>query len=276
VDVLDDEERTVVLRHLPAGGWSAGVRPQRAAGLASVTIEIPLGDTNRSELTLLADLADTYGDGSLVLSRDQDVVLRNVAVEDVAKIRDRLAPRGLRLLGEGRTAAIRSCVGASVCAVGITEAPDVGRLLLASSGLRRNSTLRVHVSGCPNSCAQHQAGDIGLAGSKVRVGGGTRLGYHLFLGADLERGKVGEVVGRVAADDVPAAVDAVVGLWEALRRPGETLSSTVHRAGVDAFAANLEAVMAERWATGPEPAAERGVDPPARRGAPAGTAASAA
>ena len=253
VELLDADDHAAILAHLPVGGWSAGVRPQRTPGLASVTVEIPLGDTNRSELTLLADLADSYGDGTLILGRDQDIVLRNVAVENVDAIRRAIAPRGLSFAGEGRTAAVRACTGSSVCAVGISEAPDAGRLLLASPALRRNSSLRVHVSGCPNSCAQHQAGDIGLAGAKVRLGGGTRLGYHLFLGADLESGAVGEVVGRVAADDVPAAVDAVVGLWEAMRRDGETLSATVHRIGHGGFAAHLEAVMADRWASGPEP-----------------------
>ena len=34
-----------------------------------------------------------------------------------------------------------------------------------NAALARSSGLRVFVSGCPNSCAQHQAGDIGLAGS---------------------------------------------------------------------------------------------------------------
>lgn len=253
VPLLDDEEQAAILRHRPVGGWSAGVRPQRTPGLASVTIEIPLGDTNQSELDLLADLADRYGDGSLVLGRDQDVVLRNVPVADVDRIRRAITPRGLTFAGESPTAAIRACTGASVCAIGIASAPDTGRLLLASPALRRNSSLRVYVSGCPNSCAQHQAGDIGLAGSKVRIAGATRLGYHLFLGGDLADGVVGEVVGRVAADDVPAAVDAVVGVWEALRRAGETLSATVHRIGHAGFAAHLESVMDERWATGPEP-----------------------
>ena len=253
VDLLNDVAQATILRHRPAGGWSAGVRPQRTPGLASVTIEIPLGDTNQSEFDLIADLADRYGDGSLMLGRDQDIVLRNVAVADVDHIRAAIAPRGLTFSGEGPSAAVRACTGASVCAIGIAEAPEVGRLLLSSAGLRRNSSLRVHVSGCPNSCAQHQAGDIGLAGSKVRIAGATRLGYHLFLGADLAVQRVGEVVGRVAAEDVLTAVDAVIGIWEAMRRAGETLSNTVHRVGIDGFAAHLETVMDERWATGPEP-----------------------
>ncbi len=268
VPLLNDEGQAAILRHRPVGGWSAGVRPQRTPGLASVTIEIPLGDTNRSELELLADLADRHGDGSLVLGRDQDVVLRNVPVAEVDAIRRAITPRGLTFTGESPSAAVRACTGASVCAIGIAEAPDTGRLLLASAGLRRNSALRVSVSGCPNSCAQHQAADIGLAGSKVRIAGATRLGYHLFLGGDLAAGVVGEVVGRVAADDVPAAVDAVIGVWEALRRAGETLSASVHRIGHEGFAAHLEAVMAERWETGPEPdETSVAVGPPALAGA---------
>ena len=257
VELLDDVAHATILRHRPTGGWSAGVRPQRTPGWASVTIEIPLGDSNQSEFDLIADLTDRYGDGSLMLGRDQDIVLRNVAVADVDHIRAAIAARGLTFAGEGTTAPVRACTGASVCAIGIAEAPEVGRLLLDSPGLRRNSSLRVHVSGCPNSCAQHQVGDIGLAGSKVRIAGATRLGYHVYLGADLGADlgaeRVGEVVGRVAAEDVPAAVDAVIGVWEAIRRAGETLSNTVQRIGIDGFAANLETVMEERWATGPEP-----------------------
>jgi sulfite reductase beta subunit-like hemoprotein len=253
VDVLEPGDRAAAIRRRPEGGWSAGVRPQRVPGLASVTIALPLGDTNRSELEAIADLADRHGDGHLILGRDQDVVLRNVPVEQVAAIRAALAPRGLAFLGESAEAAIRACTGSSVCALGISPAPVSGRMLLATPGLRRNSSLRVHVSGCPNSCAQHQAGDIGLSGTKVRMGGATRLGYHLYLGADLLAGRVGEVVGRMAADDAPAVIDAVIGTWEAHRHGSEPLSATVARLGIDAFAATLEAVLDDRWATGPEP-----------------------
>jgi sulfite reductase beta subunit-like hemoprotein len=253
VEVLPEADRVAILAHVPPGGWSAGVRPQREPGLATLTVDIPLGDTNGSEVELLCDLADRHGDGALNLSRDQNVVLRNVAVAAVSTVRDALRTRGLFLVGEARVASVRACTGSAVCALGITTAPDAGKALLASPGLGRNSSLRVNVSGCPNSCAQHQAGDIGLAGSKVRLGGATRNGYHVYLGADLGAGRVGEVVGRVADSDVPAAVEAVVGIWEAMRHEGESLGTAVTRIGHDAFARHLESVMAERWASGPEP-----------------------
>jgi len=252
VEVLGQADRVKILRVVPSGGWSAGVRPQRQVGTTMLTVAVPMGDLCGADFDLLANLADRHGDGALNLTRDQDVVLRNVAVPAVVEVRRALAERGLYLLGESRVAAIRACTGSAVCALGITTAPDAGMSLLKSPALARNSSLKVNVSGCPNSCAQHQVGDIGLAGSKVRVGGQSRDGYQVFLGADLDAEQVGEVAGRVAAEDVPAVVEAIVGIWESMRHGPETLGRTVRRLGLEAFAANIEAAMHERWATGPE------------------------
>jgi len=255
VELLGEPDRAEILRHVPPGGWSAGVRPQRTPGLASVTIDLPLGDTCASELVLCCDLADRYADGHLTFTRDQNIAFRNVALPGVAAIRAALAERGVSLLGEGRTAQIRACTGASVCALGITDSPGAGRGLAGNPALARNSALRLFVSGCPNACAQHQIGDIGLAGSKVRVNGRTTDGYQVYLGADLEEHEIGAVVGRVAEADLDAAVTAIVGTWEALRHPGESLGRTVRRFTHEAFSLQIQAALADRWAPGPEPAA---------------------
>jgi sulfite reductase beta subunit-like hemoprotein len=258
VVVLDEPARAEILSHAPSGGWSVGVRPQRTPGLASVTVDVPLGDTNASELNLVCDLADLYADGHLTLTRDQNICFRNVAVQDVPRIREALASRGVSLLGEGRTAQIRACTGSTVCALGITDSPGTGDRLAGNAALSRNSALKVFISGCPNSCAQHQIGDIGLAGSKVRVNGRTVDGYQVFLGADLATQQIGEVVGRVAEGDLDAAVSAIVGTWEALRHPGETLGCFTRRLGTEAVSAQVAAALAERWAPGPVPAHARG------------------
>ena len=113
VEVLPGPDRVEILRHVPPGGWSAGVRPQRTPGLASVTIDLPLGDTCSSEIDLCCDLADRHADGHLTFTRDQNIAFRNVPLAGVAPIRAALAERGVHLLGEGRTAQIRACTGAS-------------------------------------------------------------------------------------------------------------------------------------------------------------------
>ena len=259
VELLGDGDRSAILAQAPAGGWSIGVRPQRTPGLASVTIDLPLGDTCASELALCCDLADRFADGHLTFTRDQNITFRNVPLTHVPTIRAALAERGVRLLGEGETAQIRACTGSAVCSLGITDAPGAGRGLASNAALGRNSSLRVFVSGCPNSCAQHQIGDIGLAGSKVRVNGVTTDGYQVFLGADPRSRELGVVVGRVADRDLDAAVSAIVGTWEALRHHGEALGATVRRLGVDAIAAQVEAVLQERWASGEEAASELAV-----------------
>jgi sulfite reductase beta subunit-like hemoprotein len=253
VELLGDADRTAILAESPPGGWSVGVRPQRTPGLASVTIDLPLGDTCASELDLCCDLADRHADGHLTLTRDQNLTFRNVPLAAVATIRAALAERGVSLLGEGHTAQIRACTGAAVCALGITDSPGAGQRLASNASLGRNSALRVFVSGCPNSCAQHQIGDIGLAGSKVRVDGATTDGYQVYLGADLAAREVGVVVGRVAERDLDAAVSAVVGTWEALRHPGEAIGPMVRRLGADAISAQVSAALDDRWAPGPEP-----------------------
>jgi sulfite reductase beta subunit-like hemoprotein len=131
-----------------------------------------------------------------------------------------------------------------VCSLAISAAPTAGLRIAANPLLARNASLRVHVSGCPNSCAQHQAADIGLAGAKVRIAGVTRVGYTVFVGADLLNGRVAEPIGRVADDDADAAVSGIIGTWEALRRPGERLVDTMDRVGAEAFAAHIAAIAA--------------------------------
>ncbi|HVL98332.1 MAG TPA: nitrite/sulfite reductase [Egibacteraceae bacterium] len=250
----DDTQVAAVLACAPPGGWSSGVRPQRTPGRALVTVAVPLGDVDGEDLRMLARLAEELGDATLYLTRNQNVALRDVALEAVPHVRQRLASCGLGVRGADQASDVRACTGGPVCALAITPAQSAGAALAAHPALARNTGLRVHVSGCPNSCAQHQIADLGFSGGKVTVGGSPVLGYQVWLGGDVPAGVFGRVVGRVAEADVPAITEAVTGIWEALRHRGETLSQTVNRLGVDAFKAHIDALCAGRWAPGPEPA----------------------
>lgn len=42
--------------------------------------------------------------------------------------------------------------------------------------------VRIHWTGCPNSCAQPQVADIGLMGTKVRKNGKTLEGVDIYMG----------------------------------------------------------------------------------------------
>ncbi|MEX0657850.1 MAG: hypothetical protein WD080_01830, partial [Egibacteraceae bacterium] len=237
----------------PPGGWGSSVRPQRVAGRALVTVPVPLGDLDGADLRLLAALAEAHADATLYLTRNQNVGLRDVALAQVPAVRDGLAPSNLGLDGADQAVDVRACTGGPVCALAITPAQTLGAALAGHPALARSTGLRVHVSGCPNSCAQHQIADLGFSGGKVTLGGTTMLGYQVWLGGDVPAGAFARIVGRVSEPDVPAVTEAIVGIWEALRDRGQTLSQTVNRLGLDAFKAHIDAVCAGRWAPGPEP-----------------------
>jgi len=252
VEVTDAPRLAEIMAHRPDGGWSAAVRPQRTPGLALVTVNVPLGDLSGEDLRVLADLA-ALGDGHLYTTRNQNVQYRDVPVARVGELGEALGAVGLGLAGADSSVDVRACTGSAVCALAITASPEAGARIAASPLLARNGALRVHVSGCPNSCAQHQAADIGLSGGKVRVNGATRLGYTLSVGADVHAGRLAQPIGRVADDDVEAAVTGVIGTWEALRHPGERLVDTLDRVGAAMFSSHV-ATIASGFEVGPAPA----------------------
>ena len=243
-----------IFSRAPEGGWGSGVRPQRTPGWAMVTVNVPLGDIDSGDLRELARLADNYADEELHITRNQNVMFRHVRIEEVPVVREIVERLGMGLEGTDQARDVRSCTGGPVCSLALTPSQRLGFDLLDHPALARNSGLRVHISGCPNACAQHQTADLGFSGGKVTIGGNSVIGYQVWLGGDLRTGTFGQAVGRVSHSDVPAIVSAIAGIWEALRERGETLSDTVARLGIEAYQAQIEAVFRGRWEPGPEPA----------------------
>lgn len=222
------------LGRAPLLGWGRGIRPEREPGYASITVRVPLGDLLAEELEAISALAPR----GAVLSRDQNIVLTGIPVDEVAAIVAQLSDLALGPGGARGALDVRACPGLAFCALAITASQPVAvaveRALAARPDLPAD--LSIAVSGCPNSCAKQQVADIGLAGSKLKLNGKVGLGYQVFLGADLAAGAVGEPVVKVAESEVPAAIVAAVETWSALRRPGEIPGATFRRLGFDVVA----------------------------------------
>jgi sulfite reductase beta subunit-like hemoprotein len=242
-----------ILARAPEGGWGSGVRPQRVPGWAMVTVNVPLGDVDTTDWRTLAGLAADLADEHLYLTRNQNVMFRHVSIESVPALRSAVEAIGLGLEGADQSRDVRACTGGPVCSLALTPAQRLAAELLHHPAMLRNSALRVHVSGCPNACAQHQIADLGFSGGKVTIAGSSMLGYQVWLGGDLRTHAIAQVVGRVAEGDVFAITGAIVGVWEALRERRETLTDTVCRFGLDAFQAQIASVFRGRWEPGPEP-----------------------
>jgi len=84
--------------------------------------------------------------------------------------------------------------------------------------------LRIHVTGCPNSCGQHWIADVGIEGKKLKVEGRLVDAYYFCIGGAVGRHQaIARPVGyRVAASEVPAAIERLLRGYLAERRNGET------------------------------------------------------
>ena len=91
--------------------------------------------------------------------------------------------------------------------------------------------INIHLTGCPNSCAQHYMGDIGLLGAKVKVEGETVEGYHIFVGGGFgERQAVGrQLFTGVSIGALKTAMAGIIQGWMTHRLPGETFQAFTRR-----------------------------------------------
>src|SRR6266849_5152581 len=85
--------------------------------------------------------------------------------------------------------------------------------------------LKLHVTGCPNSCGQHWIADIGLEGKKLKVNGALVDAYYFCLGGAVGAlQSIARPVGyRCSAQEVPAAIERLLRRYRAMREPGENL-----------------------------------------------------
>jgi len=213
------------------------VRPQRQDGYAVVTIAAPRGEIAGAQLSLLADLALAFGDGTARFSGGGQILLRWVANADVQPLAELLAAAGLLRDGVGSAADVIACPGADVCRLAVLKTRNVAGLVeeeirtkLGAGALE--TRVPVHLSGCPNGCSQHHLAAIGLQGSVRRVG--ERIVPQFFIlaggGSGAEGARFGQLVGKVPARRAPEAVRALVALFLSERRDGEAAGDFFRRA----------------------------------------------
>lgn len=212
------------------------VRSQRQAGYAVVTVAPPRGEIAGAQLSLLADLALAYGDGTVRFSGGGQILLRWVADAAVEPLAEALTAAGLLRDGAGSAANVVACPGADVCRLAVMKTRNVAARIeeevraLGSAAVE--TRLPVHVSGCPNGCSLHHLAAIGLQGSVRRVG--ERIVPQFFVlvggGASADGVCFAQLAGKVPARRVADAVRALTALYLTERSEGETASDYFRRA----------------------------------------------
>ena len=215
----------------------SNVSKQRQPGYCHVTVRLPLGDFTSGQMRVLADLAEAYGDGSMRLTVDQNVLYRWVKTSAVEPFYQRLAAAGLSAPDAGTLGDVVSCPGAESCRLAVTQSRGLGRVLTEFLSTRSDlvdmvPSGHIKISGCPNGCGQHHIGSIGFQGSVRKVGSRAVPQYFVLVGGGaLDEGVAyfGKVVSKVPVHRLTDAVDRLLGLYKAKREGEEELGAFFRR-----------------------------------------------
>jgi sulfite reductase (ferredoxin) len=211
-----------------------GVIPQRQPGLFSVGASVVRGRITPSQLRLAADLAERYADGHVRATPMQNLLLVNVPEARVATVNSQLAAGGLPVASSAFVRGTVACTGSEFCKLALTETKSFARWLTETLEHRHpdfQHQLKLHVTGCPNSCGQHWIADIGIEGKKIKVDGKLVDAYYFCVGGSVGHiASIARPVGfRCRADEVPDAISRLLDAFQSDRRHNESLQHFLAR-----------------------------------------------
>jgi ferredoxin-nitrite reductase len=203
-----------------------GTHPQAQPGLSYLGVCIPVGMLTAAQMTALGEACENHGDGTLRLTPWQNLILPNVPAEALPALKAELRSAGLSSEASHATGGLVACTGSRGCKY--AAADTKGDALAIGAWLDARLTLpqpvNIHLTGCPNSCAQHYVGDIGLQAVKVELNGKTVDGYNIVAGGGTgAESAIGTVVqSSVPAADAPVLVERMLRHWMDQRTTDQT------------------------------------------------------
>jgi Sulfite reductase, beta subunit (hemoprotein) len=235
-----------------------GITPQRQPGLSAVGASVLNGRLTGEQLIKLADLSEKYGDGHLRATIGQNILLVNVPDREVAALVIELNTLGLYVDTSAFWRGAIACTGTEFCKLAIAETKGFNKWLVAELEERLpgfDQQIRLHVTGCTNSCGQSWIADIGLEGKKIKKDGKMVDAFYFCVG-----GSVGKYAGiarqigyRAAAEDCPAAIERMLRAYLAARTEGEDLRAYFARTDDETLRAQLAGTVIDPVERDPAP-----------------------
>jgi len=161
-----------------------GIYPQKQSGLNYVGLHVPVGRLQASDLFDLARIAEVYGSGELRLTVEENVIIPNVPDSRIESLVKEPLLQRFSIEPAPLMRALVSCTGAKYCNFGLIETKSRAVAMIEELDVELSlpKPVRIHWTGCPNSCGQPQVADIGLMGTKVRKNGKTLEGVDIYMG----------------------------------------------------------------------------------------------
>ena len=205
-----------------------GIHAQKQPGLSYVGAVALRGRINADQMQAAADLAERFAGGELRATNMQNLLVVNVPTLNAEPLAKELDDIGLRVGGSSFARGTIACSGTEFCKLAITETKAFSRWLVEQLDERLpgfDQHLKLHVTGCPNSCGQHWIADLGIEGKKIKVNDRLLDAYYFCVGGalGLHQATARPTGYRCLATEVPGAIERLLGHYLAQREPGENL-----------------------------------------------------
>jgi sulfite reductase (ferredoxin) len=203
-----------------------GVHDQRQDGRVYVGLPVLRGRLGADQLRAVAALAERFGSGEVRTTTMQNLVILDVPRPRAGALAREAEALGLSLDASPFRRGTVACTGSEFCKLALTETKGFAHWLVEDLERRLpgfDRHVKLHVTGCPNSCGQHWIADIGIEGKKLKADGALVDAYYFCVGGAVGRHQaVARPVGyRVAAAEVPAAIERLLRRYLDDRRAGE-------------------------------------------------------
>ncbi|MEM6848929.1 MAG: NirA family protein, partial [Pseudomonadota bacterium] len=200
-----------------------GVHAQSQNGLSYVGLALEMGRLSCAQMRAIGRAAIVYGRNDLRLTVWQNVLIPHVADDDVPALEAALGKVGIGTSATAFAAGAVACTGKAGCKLALAYTKENGTELVRHLETRfvLDRPINIHLTGCPNSCAQHYIADIGLVGATMKDGG---EGYFVVLGggSDHDKGIARPLCGPLPAGKVNATVETLIGSYLERRVDGQS------------------------------------------------------
>ena len=215
--------------------YQANVVRGIASGQVSAYAWASLGDITADQFRTIADIQREFG-ADIRLTNRQNLIIRGLDESELPRLYERLLAIEMAEPGAELVRDVVACPGADTCNLAVTQSRGLAKAIgdaLDAEGLGEIGGLRINISGCPNSCGQHHAADIGFFGAERRANGHSAPGYQMLLGGYIGQDQMyfGDKALRLPAKSAAQAAVRVVRQFNDEREASESFRSWLDRSG---------------------------------------------
>lgn len=221
-----------------------GVHAQQQPGLSFVGASVLRGRITPQQLRKAAELSDRFAKGRIRLTVMQNILIADVSSDHADVVAQELIAAGLPVRATVFQRGTIACTGSEFCKLALTETKGFARWVTEELDERVpgfQEQIKLHITGCPNSCGQHWIADIGIEGKKIKTDGKMVDAYYFCVGGSVGQfASIARPVGfRCAATEVPNAIARALGGYQKTRHSGESLREFFARHNNDEIRAML-------------------------------------